>query len=455
MDQQVQQQDAKYHQMTEEPVGRLIRRLAVPCIISMMITAFYNLADTFFVGQMHSNAATGAVGVAFSLMAIIQAIGFFFGHGAGNYVSRELGRQNRDGAEKMAANGFFLALLAGTAVLLLGQLFLTPLTRLLGSTETILPYARSYLRIILIGAPWMTASLVLNNLLRFQGSAVYGMVGITVGAVLNIALDPLLIFGLGLGVSGAAIATIFSQFVSFCVLLIQCARGGNLRIRPSRFHPTPAYVTEIIRGGLPSLARQGLGSIGAIVLNHAAGNYGDAAIAAMTVVNRIMQTAGSALIGFGQGFQPVCGFNYGAGLWHRVREGFWYCVRTSAVFLVILACVGSAFAPQLISLFRDDPDVIRFGTLAMRLQCLTFPLSAWIVASNMMLQTINRTAPATFLAMGRQGIFLVPALLLLTPVLGMLGVQAAQPIADVLTFAAAIPLQLIALRFLKAGPKKD
>ena len=455
MDQQVQKQDAKYHQMTEEPVGRLIRRLAVPCIISMMITAFYNLADTFFVGQMHSNAATGAVGVAFSLMAVIQAIGFFFGHGAGNYVSRELGRQNRDGAEKMAANGFFLALLAGTAVLLLGQLFLTPLTRLLGSTETILPYARSYLRIILIGAPWMTASLVLNNLLRFQGSAVYGMVGITVGAVLNIALDPLLIFGLGLGVSGAAIATIFSQFVSFCVLLIQCARGGNLRIRPSRFHPTPVYVTEIIRGGLPSLARQGLGSIGAIVLNHAAGNYGDAAIAAMTVVNRIMQTAGSALIGFGQGFQPVCGFNYGAGLWHRVREGFWYCVRTSAVFLVILACVGSAFAPQLISLFRDDTDVIRFGTLAMRLQCLTFPLSAWIVASNMMLQTINRTAPATFLTMGRQGIFLVPALLLLTPVLGMLGVQAAQPIADVLTFAAAIPLQLIALRFLKAGPKKD
>ena len=455
MDQQVQKQDAKYHQMTEEPVGKLIRRLAVPCIISMMITAFYNLADTFFVGQMHSNAATGAVGVAFSLMAIIQAIGFFFGHGAGNSVSRELGRQNRDGAEEMAANGFFLALLAGTAVLLLGQLFLTPLTRLLGSTETILPYARSYLRILLIGAPWMTASLVLNNLLRFQGSAVYGMVGITVGAVLNIALDPLLIFGLGLGVSGAAIATIFSQFVSFCVLLIQCARGGNLRIRPSRFHPTPVYVTEIVRGGLPSLARQGLGSIGAIVLNHAAGNYGDAAIAAMTVVNRIMQTAGSALIGFGQGFQPVCGFNYGAGLWHRVREGFWYCVRTSAVFLVILACVGSAFAPQLISLFRDDPDVIRFGTLAMRLQCLTFPLSAWIVASNMMLQTINRTAPATFLAMGRQGIFLVPALLLLTPVLGMLGVQAAQPIADVLTFAAAIPLQLIALRFLKAGPKKD
>lgn len=450
----MQKQDAKYYQLTQEPVGKLIRHLAVPCIISMMITAFYNLADTFFVGQMHSNAATGAVGVAFSLMAIIQAVGFFFGHGAGNYVSRELGRQNRDGAEEMAANGFFLALLAGTVLLLLGLFFLTPLARLLGSTETILPYAKSYVRIILLGAPWMTASLVLNNLLRFQGSAVYGMVGITVGAVLNIALDPLLIFGLGLGISGAAIATIFSQFVSFCVLLFQCARGGNIRIRPSRFHLTRDYVTEIVRGGLPSLARQGLGSIGTIVLNHAAGNFGDATIAAMTVVNRIMQTASSALVGFGQGFQPVCGFNYGAGLWHRVREGFWYCVRTSAVFLVLLACAGCAFAPQLIALFRDDPEVIRYGVLALRLQCLTFPLSAWIVVSNMMLQTINRTAPATFLAMARQGIFLVPALLILTPVLGILGVQSAQSIADVLTFAAAIPLQLTALRVLKAGPQK-
>lgn len=450
----MQKQDAKYHQLTQEPVGKLIRHLAVPCIISMMITAFYNLADTFFVGQMHSNAATGAVGVAFSLMAIIQAVGFFFGHGAGNYVSRELGRQNRDGAEEMAATGFFLALLAGTALLLLGLFFLTPLARLLGSTETILPYAKSYVRIILLGAPWMTASLVLNNLLRFQGSAVYGMVGITVGAVLNIALDPLLIFGLGLGISGAAIATIFSQFISFCVLLFQCARGGNIRIRPSRFHLTGEYVTEIVRGGLPSLARQGLGSIGTIVLNHAAGNFGDATIAAMTVVNRIMQTASSALVGFGQGFQPVCGFNYGAGLWHRVREGFWYCVRTSAVFLVLLACVGCAFAPQLIALFRDDPEVIRYGVLALRLQCLTFPLSAWIVVSNMMLQTINRTAPATFLAMARQGIFLVPALLILTPVLGLLGVQSAQSIADLLTFAAAIPLQLTALRVLKAGPQK-
>lgn len=452
-DQHTQKQDLKFHQMTEEPVGRLIRRLALPCIVSMMITAFYNLADTFFVGQMHSNTATGAVGVAFSLMSFLQAIGFFFGHGTGNFVSRELGRQNRKAAEEMAADGFFLSLLAGAVLAAVGWFFLTPLVRILGSTPTILPYAKSYVGIILLGAPWMTASLTLNNLLRFQGSAAHGMVGITIGAVVNIALDPILIFGFGLGVAGAAIATILSQFISFCVLLASCARGGNISIRLSRFHLTRAYGAEILRGGLPSLGRQGLASIGAIALNHAAGAYGDAAIAAMTVANRVMQTAGSALIGFGQGFQPVCGFNYGAGLWHRVREGFWYCVRTSFLFLVALACFGCVFAPQLVALFRNDPEVIACGALALRFQCLTFPLSAWVVCSNMMLQTINRTVPATFLSAARQGVFLVPPLLILPPLIGLLGVQLGQPIADVFSFAAAVPLELRALRDLKAGPE--
>lgn len=452
MDERQLKQDEKRRRLTEAPVGGLICRLAVPCMVSMLITAFYNLADTFFVGQMNSNSATGAVGVAFSLMAIIQAIGFFFGHGAGNYVSRELGRQNQKAAMEMAANGFFLALGAGAALMLLGQPFLTPLVRLLGSTETILPYAKSYVRIILIGAPWMTASLVLNNLLRFQGSAVYGMVGITSGAVLNIVLDPLLIFYFHMGIAGAAIATIFSQFVGFCLLLFGCTRGGNLPIRISCLHLTREYLVEIVEGGLPSLSRQGLASIGTIVLNHSAGIYGDAAIAAMTVVTRAMQIATSALTGFGQGFQPVCGFNYGAGLWHRVREGFWFCVRVSTGFLVAAAALGIWLAPSVIAVFRDDPQVIAYGALALRLQCLTFPLSGWITVSNMTMQTINRTAPATFLAMARQGIFLIPTLLILTPLLGMLGVQAAQPLSDVFSFLIAVPLQLRVLRDLKQGP---
>ena len=439
-------QEQKFHQMTEAPVGPLIMRLALPCIISMLVTAFYNMADTFFVGMLDSDSATGAVGVVFSLMAVIQAVGFFFGHGSGNYISRELGKQHYEEASNMAATGFFSALATGFVICLLGQFFLEPLAYLLGSTETILPYAKDYLRIILFGAPWMTSSLVLNNQLRFQGSAAYAMVGITTGAVLNIGLDPLLIFVCGMGVSGAALATIISQFISFCLLLIGCSRGGNLRIRISRIQLDPAYYVMIAQGGLPSLARQGLASVATICLNRAAGPFGDAAIAAMSVVQRIMMFGASAMIGFGQGFQPVCGFNYGAKLYGRVKEGFWFCVKTSFCFLLAVSTLGFLFAPRLIALFRDSPEVIACGSAALRFQCVTFCFQAWVIMSNMMLQTIGRTVPATFLAMARQGIFFIPLVWILSAALGLLGIQMTQMVADILTLICSIPIQLKVLR---------
>ena len=441
-----EKQEAKFHQLTEEPVGRLISKLAIPCIISMLITAFYNMADTFFVGKLNSNSATGAVGVVFSLMAIIQAIGFFFGHGSGNFISRELGKHHTEEASNMAATGFFSALATGLLICLLGEIFLEPLARLLGSSETILPYAKTYLRVILIGAPWMTASLVLNNQLRFQGNAAYGMVGITAGGVLNIALDPLLIFGFDMGIAGAALATIISQFISFCLLLAGCCRGGNLRIQISHIQFKPFYYQMIFRGGLPSLARQGLSSVATICLNHAALPYGDAAIAAMGVVQRIMMFGASAMIGFGQGFQPVCGFNYGAQLYNRVREGFYFCVKTALVFLLAVSAAGFLFAPQIVACFRDDPEVIAYGALALRLQCVTFAAQCWIIPSNMMLQTINKTVPATFLAMARQGLFFIPLVWILAHTLGMLGIQMTQAVSDLLTLLCSIPIQHKALR---------
>jgi len=439
-------QEQKFHTMTEAPVGPLICKLAVPCIISMLVTAFYNMADTFFVGLLKSNAATGAVGVVFSMMAIIQAIGFFFGHGSGNYISRELGRQNFENAANMAATGFFSALAAGFVLCILGQIFLEPLAYLLGSTDTILPYAKAYLRFILLGAPWMMASLVLNNQLRFQGSAAYGMVGIASGAVLNIGLDPLLIFHFNMGVAGAALATIISQFVSFCVLLVGCSKGGNLRIQPSRIQLKWSYYKMIIKGGLPSLARQGLASVSTICLNQAAGPYGDAAIAAMGVVQRLAMFGSSAMIGFGQGFQPVCGFNYGARLYHRVRQGFWFCFKSATGFLFLLSVLGFLFAPQLIALFRDDPNVIAIGATALRFQCVTFFFQGWVISSNMMLQTIGRTVPATFLAMARQGIFFIPLVWILSSTLGILGIQMTQMCSDILTIAFCVPIQLKVLR---------
>ncbi len=439
-------QEEKFIQMTQPPVERLILKLAVPCIISMLVTSFYNMADTFFVGMLKSNAATGAVGVVFSMMAIIQAVGFFYGQGSGNYISRMQGQKRYKEASTMAANGFFLALGTGVLICVAGQLFLEPLAYLLGSTQTILPYTKEYLRVILLGAPWMMASLVLNNQLRFQGSAMYSMVGITTGAVLNIGLDPLLMFTFGLGVAGAGWATIISQFVSFLILLAGCTKGSNISIRFSNLRINGFYLGQMVKGGLPSLARQSLASVAAICLNHAAQPYGDVVIAAMGVVQRVAMFGASAMIGFGQGFQPFCGFNYGAGLYSRVKKGFWFCVKGSFGFLVLVSALAWWFAPQLVALFRDDPAVIRCATMALRFQCISFPAQSWIVMSNMFQQVTGKTASATFLAMARQGIFYIPAVWLLSYFLAEQGIQMTQMVSDLLTLCCAVPLQLYILR---------
>ena len=444
------QQQQKYIRMTTEPVGRLVCELAVPTIISMMVTAAYNMADTFFVGMLHNNSATAAVGVVFSLMAIIQAVGFFFGHGSGNYISMALGRKDTENAGKMAATGVVCAFLTGVVILLLGEIFLTPLARLLGSTQTILPFARDYLSIILIGAPYMTASFVLNNQLRFQGSAAYGMVGIVVGAVLNVGLDPLLIFTFRMGIRGAALATIISQFASFCLLLVGCTRGGNLKIRLKNVSFRPYWLGMICKGGLPSLCRQGLMSVATICLNHSAGVYGDAAIAAMSVVQRTMMMANSALIGFGQGFQPVCGFNHGAKLYDRVRKGYWFCVKWATAGLAILGAGLFAFAPQIIAVFRDDPAVIAFGTVALRFQSVTMVCNGFNMISGMTTQTLNRVFSASVLAVARQGLFFIPVVLIAPHFWGELGIQMAQSVSDVCSALLTIPFILPLLRELKA-----
>ena len=442
-------QEEKYVQMTTTPVPKLICSLAVPTIISMLVTSFYNMADTFFVGKLDTQS-TAAVGVAFSIMAIIQAVGFFFGHGSGNYISRKLGSKEFDEAKTMASNGFFLSILSGIIIAVFGIIFINPLSVALGSTPTILPYTKKYLSIILLGAPFMTSSLVLNNQLRFQGRASLAMVGIVIGAVLNIALDPVLIFGFQMGISGAAIATVSSQFCSFLLLVFLVNKDGSIAIRLKNLKINFYYIKEIFRGGVPSLCRQGLGSIAVIFLNHAAGLHGDAAIAGMSIVNRITMFANSALIGFGQGFQPVCGFNYGAKLYNRVREGFYFCVKYAFVFLVIVSILCGIFASNIVALFRkEDIEVIETGTMALRLQCITFPLNAWIVMSNMMLQSIGKALKASIVAGARQGYFFIPLILILPACFGLLGVQMTQAVSDVCTLLVSIPLSLSVLKEMK------
>ena len=438
--------EEKREYMLEEPVKKLVCRLAVPTIMSMLVTSFYNMADTFFVGRIDTQS-TAAVGIVFSLMAIIQAVGFLFGHGSGNFISRRLGAGDMEEAEKMSAVGFFSSFLAGIVIMVVCLIFNEPLSYALGSTPTIQPYTVSYLRIILFGTPAMTASLVLNNQMRFQGSAFYAMIGIVSGAVINIGLDPFFIFVCDMGVAGAALATTISQYMSFLFLLLMIRKGGNIKIRFRNFRPNLYFYKEVIRGGIPSLCRQGLASVATICLNHAAGNYGDAAIAGMSIVSRVMMFANSALIGFGQGFQPVCGFNYGAKKYKRVLDAFWFCVRTAFIFLTVVAVVIFAFAPEIIALFRKgDADVITVGTAALRYSIVVFPLSAWIVMCNMMLQSIGKGLKASIVASARQGIFFLPLIAILPHLFGLTGVEICQTVSDVLALTVSIPLGVSVIR---------
>ena len=449
-------QEQRTRMMLNEPVSRLISRLALPSIISMLITSIYNMADTFFVSQL-GTSASGAVGVIFSAMAMIQAISFTIGMGSGTNVSRALGAGQDEEARAFCSVGVITAFLTGVVLAALGLSSLDWLVRFLGATETIAPYAKAYATYIFYATPFMMSSFVMNNLLRFQGLAMYGMVGITTGGILNMILDPILIFGLNLGTAGAAIATGISQTVSFTILLIMCnTRPGAISISLRRFRPSLRMYGRILYNGLPSLGRQGIASVATVMLNTAAGVYGDAAIAALSIVSRFVMFINSAVIGFGQGFQPVCGFNFGAGRYTRVREAFRFSVKVATLILVVLVAVFLPLSRTIITIFRpDDPDVIRIGTLAMQLQLATMPLWGLIILSNMFTQSIGYGVRASIIAAARQGICLIPMLVILPRALGLLGIQAAQPVADILSLALSIAIVGGILRQMKAMPDKE
>lgn len=457
--------------MTEEPVEKLIITLSVPTVISMLVTSFYNLADTFFVRQLESDSMIAAVGIVFPLMAIIQAFGFFFGHGSGNYISRAFGRRDYADAEKMASTGFFYALGVGLVILFIGVIFRDPLVVLLGAkTEAAASATADYMGWILLAAPFMCGAIVINNQLRMQGNAFFAMLGLTSGSVANLVLDPLFIFkkgdslfsgaftmpfGLGMGVGGAALATALSQALSFAVLFVGMRFSDNVKIRLKSFSIKPYYIKGIIQGGLPSLVRQGLASVATTTLNQAVGLYItdgpiiDAVQAAMTGVSKLMNFAASALIGFGQGFQPVCGFNYGAKLYGRVRRSYYFCFKLSFAVLVVLSAVGIIFARPITSALAGSSELAQsIAAFTLRAQLAVFPFMSWVTLTNMMLQNIGMTFRATVVAMTRQGLTFIPCVLILPLIaqaLGaepLLGLELAQPAADVLAFAIALPIGL-------------
>ena len=439
---------SQFDKMTKTPVSRLIIKLSIPAIISMMVTNVYNLVDTAFVGQL-GNSASGAVGIVFGFMAVLQAIGFMFGNGSGSIISRLLGAKNTEQASKIASTGFFFTLLFGAVVAIISAFVLKPLVMLLGSTETISPYAQTYISYILVAAPFITASFTMNNLLRYEGKATLGMIGLIVGAVLNIAGDPILMFGLNMGIAGAGLSTCISQIIGFFVLLsmfllhkTQCRLSVKLI--------APKFLPEIIGTGLPSLLRQGLNSLSTVVLNNCAAVYGDAAVAAMSIVSRVIFFTFSFALGVGQGFQPVCGFNYGAKKYDRLKTAFYFSVMLAEIIVVVMSVGLILFPGEIVRIFRDDNTVMEIGSRALVLQGIAQLFLPFCMITEMALQSVGKKLGASVLSTLRNGLFFIPLLLILSNVRGLSGIQEAQPLAVTL---AVIPSAILAVRFFRELPK--
>ena len=438
--------EEQHHRMLHTPMPKLILSLAAPTVASQLISIIYNTADTYFVSQI-STSASAAVGVVFSLQSIIQAYGFGVAMGASSLISLRLGEKRDREANGYASSGFFAEFVGGVLMLIFGLLFLEPLMRALGATETMLPHAKAYGRIILMGAPIMCCSFALNSILRSEGAATSAMIGLCSGGLLNIALDPLLIFTFGLGTAGAAIATVASQCVSFVILAAAFAKGKSIvSLRPRYISHRLRDYGQIIAVGFPTIARQGMASLASALLNLQAGVYGDAAVAALTISNKIYLLVRSIIIGIGQGFQPVAGYNYGAGDRKRTREAFTFATKLGTVVCIFAGCIIAVFAAPIMGWFRADEQVVSIGRTALLYACAVMPFMAYSTFVNQLYQCLGYKVPATVLASLRQGICYLPLIFLLPRLFGLPGVQATQPASDLLTFFICIPFQITFFR---------
>ena len=439
--------------MTEDSVWKLVIILGIPTTISMLITNIYNMADTYFVSTL-GEAQGGAPGVVFSIMALLQAFGFMFGHGAGSHVSRLLGAKNEAQAGRFASTSLLLSTASGIVIMIFGLIFLEPLMLFLGSNDDILPHAMNYARWIFIGAPALTASCVFNNVLRYEGKAVFAMIGLTSGGILNILLDYIFIMHMGLETTGAGLATAISQYVSLAILVIPYIVGKTQsKIKFKKGFMTKRIVWDIITTGFPSLIRQGLGSISTALLNNQAKAFDTEAIAAMGYVSKTVQFIFCVGLGIGQGFQPVSAFNYGAKKYSRVKKASYATMILGLAFIGILSVVCMILAPNIIDLFnsKDNEMITEIGTQALRFNCAVLWVLPFTVVGNMMFQSIGKRVPAILLSALQNGVAFIPAIFLL-PMLfdklfgnGLIGLELAQPVAYVVTAAITLPITLVFL----------
>lgn len=448
-------QDKQYIKMTETPVGKLVAVLAVPTVISMMVTNLYNLVDTAFVGTL-GNSASGAVGIVFGFMSILQAVGFMCGQGAGSIMSRSLGHKDVETATRYTSTGFFMAFGLGALIGLGSFLVLDPLIFLLGSTETIAPYARTYISLIILASPFVTASFTLNNLLRYEGRAKLGMVGLMVGAILNIGGDAVLIFACRWGIAGAGISTAVSQIISFFILLSMFLTGRTqTKIRLSAVSLHLGTAGNVVATGFPSMLRQALNSVATILLNSNAAVYGDAAVAAMSIVSRISFFVMALAIGIGQGFQPVSSFNFGAGRYDRVKKAFWFTFGLAEILLILVATPVMIFAEPIVRLFRNDAQVVEYAVRALLLHCAALVTVPITMVTEMGFQSTGQSALASVASSLRSGVIFIPVLLILAHARGMAGIQEAQPLSFVLSFFICVFLSRIFLQHVDGERDKE
>lgn len=450
-----QKQNERYVRMGSEPIPRLVVSLAVPSVISMLVSSIYNLADTYFVSSIGTSAA-GAVGVIMPLMGIMQAVGMTFGTGASSNISRLLGTGDKQRASQFASTAFFTSLSFGILIAIYGLFDASQLVSWLGATPTIFPHALAYANIILLGAPFIVASFTMNNILRSEGNSFLSMIGISVGVILNIILDPIFIFVFDLGVAGAAYATILSQSVSFVILLSQfLTKRSNLTLSPKNIKIEFPLYRDVIKMGSPSLFRQSLTSIAQVLMNQVAGPFGDAAIAAVSIVSRVMMIVYSAMLGLGQGYQPVAGYNYGAKRFDRLKEAFWFTAKMAFAAAAVVVAVIALLAPQVMELFNtDDAQVVAYGVRIIRLQALVLPLQAFVIITNMTYQAMGKGLPAFFLALSRNGFCYIPMILILPRLFGIDGVTSLQAATDVLSFLIALPLAYYLQKLINQGLKE-
>jgi len=437
----MRKEEKQYNKMINTPVKRLVLVLGIPTTISMLVTSIYNIADTFFVSNIGEGAA-GAVGVVFPLMAIVQAIGFTFGMGASSMISSKLGEKKDIDAQKLGSSAFYVALALGILLAIFSMIFIEPLMKVLGATETNIGYAMDYAKYIIYGYPIMIGSFVLNNILRSEGKALLSMIGLTTGGILNIVLDPIFIHTFDMGISGAAVATLISQSVSFTILLSMFIFKKSIITLSPRYITKESWVyKDILKVGFPSLCRQGLASIATIFLNNQAGAFGgDAALDAMSIVSKIFMIVFSVSLGIGQGYQPVCGYNYFAKRYDRVKEAMFFTLIVGFSLMVVTCVVLFILAEPVMKAFvSDSPKAIEIGVNTIRFQSITMPFLSLNVIANMSFQSTKKKISATILSCCRQGIFFIPFVFILPLMFDVVGIELTQALSDFATFLFTIP----------------